>query len=436
MYFDELYREMYHYIYMIKFNTGQFYIGSRTSKLPPEKDTKYWGSPKTFKHLWEDTSLEKTKHIIKVCEDVEEKRKIEPKLIKVAWDQYPDLCLNASAWPAIHPDVAREIGKKNKELGLGIHGLTKEQRTESGKKGSQIWIEMYAREFTLRSPTGEIISGKNIAEFSRKYNLHAGLLREVIIEKRYSHKGWTLPNTNLEICNPTLKKQTTLKSPEGKIITEESISSFCKKYNLDSSAILKVLSKKYKHHKGWTLPNIELCDYTAIGKQPKEFTLRSPTGEIVKGKNINKFAEENNLHAAHLGAVINGKLKRHKGWSLPDTTLFGGDAYAIEFSLKSPTGEIIKSRNVAKFCRENNLIEGCIWAVLTQKRISHKGWTLPNPKKSKVREGRKFSLLSPEGELFTGNNLKEFCKNKNINADALYMVLNGQRKSHKGWTLP
>ena len=64
----------YYYIYMIKFEDGRFYIGSRQSKVPANEDVKYWGSPITYKHLWEDASLSKTKHILKVCDSFEEMR--------------------------------------------------------------------------------------------------------------------------------------------------------------------------------------------------------------------------------------------------------------------------------------------------------------------------------------------------------------------------
>ena len=109
----------HHYIYMIKFSDGRFYIGARSSNLPPEQDTRYWGSPITYKHLWNDSSLEKTKHILKVCDSFEQKQKLEPEFIKEAWDKFGDLCLNRSAIASVHPEVCRRggliAGKKAKE---------------------------------------------------------------------------------------------------------------------------------------------------------------------------------------------------------------------------------------------------------------------------------------------------------------------------------
>ena len=72
--------QFYYYLYLIKFNDGRYYIGSRKSKCKPEEDTKYMGSPVTFKELWTDSNFIKKKYIIKEVNSVEELRRIEPKL--------------------------------------------------------------------------------------------------------------------------------------------------------------------------------------------------------------------------------------------------------------------------------------------------------------------------------------------------------------------
>ena len=58
----------YYYLYLIKFEDGRFYIGSRKSKVPAEEDVNYWGSPgKTIKHLWEN---KKEKYILFESTDI------------------------------------------------------------------------------------------------------------------------------------------------------------------------------------------------------------------------------------------------------------------------------------------------------------------------------------------------------------------------------
>jgi hypothetical protein len=47
---------------------------------------------------------------------------------------------------------------------------------------------------------------------------------------------------------------------------------------------------------------------------------------------------------------------------------------------------------------------------------------------------RDFCLISPSGHLVTGNNVTEFCNLNGLIKQGIYNVLNGKRKSHKGWT--
>ncbi len=51
-------------------------------------------------------------------------------------------------------------------------------------------------------------------------------------------------------------------------------------------------------------------------KRSKNFTLISPCGRIIVGKNISKFCKENNLNVSHIHSVLNKKRKHHKGWTI------------------------------------------------------------------------------------------------------------------------
>jgi hypothetical protein len=217
---------MYYYLYLIKFDDGRYYIGSRKCKCKPEEDTGYMGSPVTFKELWIDPNLNKKKYIIREVDSVKELRRIEPKLIKEAWKKDgKNICLNRHASPTFHPEVCSKggkiSGKKSYEQGTGIHGLTKEERSYNGKMGgkisgkksyeqgtgiyglseeqinkyrkmgAKIMGEKSAKEFVIVSPTGEVIQGKNLRKFCREYQLdRRGIFR--VLKGIQSHcKGWT-----------------------------------------------------------------------------------------------------------------------------------------------------------------------------------------------------------------------------------------------------
>lgn len=49
-------------------------------------------------------------------------------------------------------------------------------------------------------------------------------------------------------------------------------------------------------------------------KNSKQYKLISPEGEIIKIKNLTKFAKENNLNIGCLQHVVAGRNKSHKGW--------------------------------------------------------------------------------------------------------------------------
>lgn len=48
---------------------------------------------------------------------------------------------------------------------------------------------------------------------------------------------------------------------------------------------------------------------------------------------------------------------------------------------------------------------------------------------------KSFKFVSPDGDVVTIFNLKAFCRDNNLNASNMHMVLSGKYKQHKGWTL-
>lgn len=118
--------------------------------------------------------------------------------------------------------------------------------------------------------------------------------------------------------NPTCFKKFKFKSPTGKIVSGENIAEFCRKYNLSSASMGCVLSGKRKSHKGWKLPETEVCAYELrTTKIARTFTIQSPDGIIVTGKNVKEFCRQYGLNSCNIIMVLNGKYKSSKGWRLP-----------------------------------------------------------------------------------------------------------------------
>jgi group I intron endonuclease len=51
-------------------------------------------------------------------------------------------------------------------------------------------------------------------------------------------------------------------------------------------------------------------------KEVKSFSVISPTGEIIHSKNTKQFCRDNNLDKGHFSQVLNGKRPSHKGFRL------------------------------------------------------------------------------------------------------------------------
>lgn len=223
------------YTYKITFEeVPYYYYGWHKEKRFNEE---YLGSPVTHKWCWEFYTPKK--QILEVFEYSDEgcltAQEVEKSIIKEFMNT-DSWCLNANYGGLISREAmikgGKMGGKKAYELGVGVHGLSKDERVENGKKygkmggkisgkisgikayelgigihaqtpeqkskfgkmggkiGGKIIGEKLAKEFTLVSPTGEVISGGNIREFCVKYNLQQSCMTRLINGKRNSHKGY------------------------------------------------------------------------------------------------------------------------------------------------------------------------------------------------------------------------------------------------------
>jgi hypothetical protein len=129
------------YVYKITFEeVSYYYYGVHKEKNFNEY---YMGSPKTHKNFWE--LYTPIKQIIKEFPFTDqgwvEANYYEDSLIEPVYNIDP-LCLNESCGAVISLDVVRKTGQKCYELGIGIHGRTKEQMTEDAKKSGQKTYEL------------------------------------------------------------------------------------------------------------------------------------------------------------------------------------------------------------------------------------------------------------------------------------------------------
>ena len=146
------------YTYKITFEeVPYYYYGVHKEKV---FDEEYWGSPKTNKWCWELYTPKK--QILEFFEFSDggylQAQEIEKRLIKPVLNN--KWCLNENVGGLISISGCKKggilMGNYLYENGLGIHGLTKEQQIENGKKGNK---------------EGKRKSGKNA--FINKTGIHA-----------------------------------------------------------------------------------------------------------------------------------------------------------------------------------------------------------------------------------------------------------------------
>jgi hypothetical protein len=154
------------YTYKITFEeVPYYYYGVHKEKVFNEE---YWGSPKTNKWCWELYTPKK--QILEFFEFSDEgwmeALDVEKKLIKQFYNS-DKWCLNESCGGYVSLNVLKLAGKKGgkrggqkaKELKLGFHSLTLEQRRENGRKYGTKSGKMGTKED--KSKAGKIAGQKN-----------------------------------------------------------------------------------------------------------------------------------------------------------------------------------------------------------------------------------------------------------------------------------
>ena len=151
------------YTYKITFDeVPYYYYGVHKEK---KYDEYYMGTPVANKWCWELYTPKK--QILQLFdlsnEGWIEAQEVEKRLIGPVYNT-DKWCLNESCGGKTSLKILRENGKKQQELGLGVHGLTKEQRIENGKVGGkriyELGVGIHSRTKEQMSEDGKIGAAK------------------------------------------------------------------------------------------------------------------------------------------------------------------------------------------------------------------------------------------------------------------------------------
>lgn len=204
----------------------------------------------------------------------------------------------------------------------------------------------------------------------------------------------------------------------------------------------------------------------------KEYSLLSPNHEIITFKSMANFCKENNLDKRSVFALLQGerkvkgqmKIVNHvKGWRrVEDYSLTPEEIKLRDGAIKEKNkqgikeywflkdGKIVKIKNLAKFCRENDLLRAPMGNVYygTGGYKSYKGYVSAKhlqypseePPRKQIKPNQKnlrhYRLIDPNGVLIEGKNLNNFAQENDLSPSHLRDVISGKRPHHKGYTAP
>ena len=124
----------------------------------------------------------------------------------------------------------------------------------------------------------------------------------------------------------------------------------------------------------------------------------SPEGDYYEGYGLKAFVCGFGLHPSAMADVNRGMRRQHKGW-------VSGNKEVQDYVLKTQTATNIV--RLAKIAKSN---------------------TMRN--KASAKE---FKVVSPEGVVYEGKNIYEFCIVHKLDETCLSKVIRGIQQKHKGW---
>lgn len=160
----------------------------------------------------------------------------------------------------------------------------------------------------------------------------------------------------------------------------------------------------------------------------KEFELLDPQGNLIKGRNLTKFCEDLGFNANNMCNVLSGVAKSYKGYKSPNPALH---PVKKEYRLLSPEKKLMIFDTIAGFAREMGLTQNGVFWVLRGKYSNTKGYHLENPSpKNQKRLDRLFNkklLLNKDlGIIIRFISTNAFALKYEIPVDTLYNFFAGK----------
>lgn len=165
------------------------------------------------------------------------------------------------------------------------------------------WYDSYLKGYNLTKSVKAI----NLGKFGKEHPMFG---------KKLSIESLKKKSNSLKLVWKNRRREYKLLNPEGKIITINNLSEFCKNNNLTHSNIRQVLNKERSSCCGYKHPDF-------LNKTYKVYLFVNPKSEIVEWNentsgSINKFSLEYQLDPSSVYKLIKGKIQIYKNWKLKE----------------------------------------------------------------------------------------------------------------------
>jgi hypothetical protein len=262
----------HHYVYRVDFlEIAHVYFGSRTSKCLPKLDTKYMGSPKTYKHYWRENTPVKT-ILVTGFRTRETAIVYEANLIRNQWALNKELSLNdhipGEQFHRLGKYPSEEERKRLSEAHKGhSHSLETRQKMSSTRMGHDYHP---GKKYVGITPGGDHIVIDKALKFCKTYpefGLCSSGISDCISGRLKTHQGWRfflyedyeamggiIPPLSPNVVKPNPKSYVGLSVLTGDRITFTNALQFIRdnpNYGFSSSGITNCAKGVKQTHKGW-----------------------------------------------------------------------------------------------------------------------------------------------------------------------------------------
>ncbi len=193
--------------------------------------------------------------------------------------------------------------------------------------------------------------------------------------------GYNILESDFCIRRPTAKIYKFFHNNFG-IVEVENLSKFCRDNSLCPVSMWRILKHK-ESYKGWTNSQTRLSEIPIANSIP--FWLECVDGQKIFIQSLNRFCKENSLNYDFMKRLRAGKIYKYRDYvnknCLSRKEANENYSPAKEYLFVNENGEILKIKNLAKFARDNKISENSLRNLQKNPMNTYKGlrkYELPN----------------------------------------------------------